>query len=134
MSDNFKFVDQSTEEYNTLKDEILDINHNIQALEDQKSIALRKISLLSSIQPGNLVKAKDIVSLDENLYVCSSISVKCSLDNEFMWNLNFFRMRKNSEKSYRSSSYTQSQLLDIQLVDNTKNYLLNNDEYDMSLF
>lgn len=144
LSDDRFFVDNTVKNYvaqiNDINDKIKELNENL-----NESFIIYKKNLLSKsvLKKGNLVECTD---MDDNVdrYVCcdvdiyiynSSNKVLVQAINDFIdpdnctieYVYRFFRMRKNSEKSFNKTIYSSDMFSDIKIVDQSKNYMLNDE-------
>lgn len=145
LSDDKAYVDNVAKnriiQINNANDKIKEINKN---LMDSWEIYKKNLLNKSVLKKGNLVECTDIDG-DVDRYVCYDVIIyiydtnskvlinSCSNDYidpdkctiEYVYR--FWKMRKNSEKSFNKTSYSNDMFTDIKIVDQSKNYLLNDD-------
>lgn len=113
------------------------------SLQESWEIYKKNILNKSVLKVGNLVEARDEYNnLDR--YVCQNVNVKIfgiddpydisnvdtvdpNGDFKIVFLYTFFKMRKNSEKSFNKTLYSSENLQEIKIVDQSKNYLINDE-------
>lgn len=107
---------------------IYDYKKQIQELKNKISNELDSISRTSLLQSGNLVEAVDILTNTKSNYVCLEVISEVSKEGEIEFHYTFIRMRKNSKQKFLDKTYSDDELKDILIIDQSKNWLVNNDD------
>ena len=100
-----KFI-KNNNKIKEIEDQIIIYDNEIIEIQKKVNDLIHKVELESEIQPGNLIKAKDISTNEESFYVCYCVKASCDIFNHIDIFLLFLKMRKNSENSFTKNSYS----------------------------